>query len=334
VDNVTHTLCGLALARTGAGRAPLATAALVIGANLPDADVLLAPVIGQTGQLIHHRGLTHSVAGLAIEAVLLAAVLSRGRRFLPLLAAAALGLASHLGLDFLNTYGVRPWLPLRDARFYGDAAFIVDPWLWLGFGAAACLGGERRLPYPWATFAAVALGFMVMTGHPIVALVWAVGAALVALAWRLEVGRAWATWVSLGATALYLAGLLASSHLAATRGLAAIEPLLLPGERVESSSASPEPAVPWRFSVLVETQGRILVVPVDAGRPGPVFTRANGLDDRDLPRIAGTEEYRAWRIFARHPFVGRLPGALLLGDARYGLAAEPSWCNLVVPLGP
>src|SRR3989338_3136311 len=41
MENVSHTLAGLALARCGLGRTtPLATTALVAGANLPDVDLL------------------------------------------------------------------------------------------------------------------------------------------------------------------------------------------------------------------------------------------------------------------------------------------------------
>jgi membrane-bound metal-dependent hydrolase YbcI (DUF457 family) len=158
LENAAHTLCGLALARAGADRlSPLATVAVVVGANLPDIDVLGYPFGGQPYYLCHHRGLTHSLLGLGIESLLLASVialcalatrrvLSRAGpplRFRGLWLAAGIGLLSHLVLDSLNTYGVRPFLPFSEARFYGDIAFIVDPWLWLGFGFAACLGAPR-----------------------------------------------------------------------------------------------------------------------------------------------------------------------------------------------
>jgi len=163
LENAAHTLCGLALARAGADRlSPLATVAVVVGANLPDSDVLGYPFGGQPYYLCHHRGLTHSLLGMAVESFLLAGViclaalafrrvLSREGpplRFRGLWLAAGIGLLSHLVLDSLNTYGVRPFLPFSEARFYGDIAFIVDPWLWLGFGFAACLGAPRPGPSP------------------------------------------------------------------------------------------------------------------------------------------------------------------------------------------
>jgi membrane-bound metal-dependent hydrolase YbcI (DUF457 family) len=156
VDNATHTLCGLALARLGGDRlGPLAAPTLVVAANFPDIDIVGWPFGGQPWYLCHHRGLTHAVVGLAVESLLLAAIMlwvGRRRavrpRFWPLALAAALGLSSHLLLDGLNTYGVRPWLPFDATYYYGDTAFIVDPWLWLLFGAAACLGAPRRAAEP------------------------------------------------------------------------------------------------------------------------------------------------------------------------------------------
>jgi inner membrane protein len=41
---------------------------------------------------------------------------------------------SHPALDTLNTYGVRWLMPFSDRWLYGDALFIVDPWLWLLLG--------------------------------------------------------------------------------------------------------------------------------------------------------------------------------------------------------
>ncbi len=149
MDNITHTLCGFALARAGGDRlGPGATATLVVAANFPDCDVVGIPLgFGPAWFLCHHRGLTHSVLGLAVEAVLLGVVAAliaraagRAASASRLSCAAALGLASHLALDSLNTYGVRPWLPFDGTWYYGDVAFIVDPWMWLGFGAAIVLG--------------------------------------------------------------------------------------------------------------------------------------------------------------------------------------------------
>jgi inner membrane protein len=38
---------------------------------------------------------------------------------------------SHLALDFTNSYGVHPFWPFDNHWYYGDAVFIVEPWLWI-----------------------------------------------------------------------------------------------------------------------------------------------------------------------------------------------------------
>jgi len=139
MDNVTHTLFGLVLAKTGLERStPKATLALVIGANLPDLDVA-AWLGGDLSYLKHHRGLSHSLAGLFCEAGLLAAILLLAHRARSKVAAPAnfrmlflmslAGLGSHALLDYTNSYGIRPFLPFDGRWLAADLAFIVDPWI-------------------------------------------------------------------------------------------------------------------------------------------------------------------------------------------------------------
>jgi inner membrane protein len=47
-------------------------------------------------------------------------------------------------MDFLNSYGVRLLMPLSERWFYGDALYIVDPWLYLVLGGAVVLARRRR----------------------------------------------------------------------------------------------------------------------------------------------------------------------------------------------
>jgi len=76
MDNLTHTLFGLCLAKSGLERAtPLATATLVISSNLPDIDALMR-LRGSLSNLEYHRGITHSFVGLAVLAGLLTLLLS------------------------------------------------------------------------------------------------------------------------------------------------------------------------------------------------------------------------------------------------------------------
>ena len=134
MDNVTHTLTGLLLARAGLHRlAPRGTLLLVLASNAPDADAVVALFGGTPAYLEYHRHLTHAVvvAPLVGLAVALATFWLRGWRFLPAWLIATIGVWGHILLDMLNTYGVRIWLPFRAEWFSWDLVAIVDPWLLL-----------------------------------------------------------------------------------------------------------------------------------------------------------------------------------------------------------
>jgi inner membrane protein len=158
VDNLTHSLVGAALAElTLPADAPRATRRTffitgVIAANLPDADLVYTRITAPPiGYLLHHRGHTHTVAGIALLGVAIAAVCA-----LPVIRATvgawrhrlwlliALALASHLVLDSWNSYGVHPFWPVSSRWFYGDAVYILEPWLWALLGAAATMNTRRR----------------------------------------------------------------------------------------------------------------------------------------------------------------------------------------------
>jgi hypothetical protein len=52
--------------------------------------------------------------------------------------------ASHLLLDYTNSYGVHPFWPVRNDWYYGDAVFIVEPWLWVAAVPPLALAARRR----------------------------------------------------------------------------------------------------------------------------------------------------------------------------------------------
>jgi inner membrane protein len=127
-------------------------AALVIGANLPDLDVLMIP-LGRN--LEFRRGWTHGVLAIAAWPVLLAIALAAWARLRPrpgpdpvrfgrLLQLSALAVLTHPFLDFLNSYGIRLLMPFRDRWYYGDSLFIIDPWLWGLLGLAIHLARRRE----------------------------------------------------------------------------------------------------------------------------------------------------------------------------------------------
>jgi inner membrane protein len=140
MDNLTHTLYALALAKTGLYRTtPRATLALMVGANLPDVD-LISISWGDINYLKYHRGITHSFIGVILGAFILASVIyyinnrlltrkpASWRRLYWL---SLTGVVSHILLDFTNSYGIRPFLPFSSRWYAWDIAFIIDPWMLL-----------------------------------------------------------------------------------------------------------------------------------------------------------------------------------------------------------
>jgi inner membrane protein len=144
MDNLTHTLVGVLLARAGLQRvSPQATVLCVVAANIPDIDIFTAA--SAIDYLNYHRHLTHSLPAVPVMACLAVGFvvlgqwvfgrkekLPWGRAWLVALAAAL----THPVLDLANTYGVRLWLPFS-ARWYSwDVLFIVDLWVWAMLGVA------------------------------------------------------------------------------------------------------------------------------------------------------------------------------------------------------
>jgi inner membrane protein len=168
MDNLCHTLVGAALGEAGLKRRTrYANAVLMISANLPDIDVLVFAT--ETLPVSFRRGWTHGIAAqLLLPVVLTGAAMviggrSRGRtpdvrtdRAHPvssppldaawLLALSYIGVYSHVFLDYLNNYGVRLLAPFNWRWFYGDAVFIIDPWLWLALAAGIWLARRWRSP--------------------------------------------------------------------------------------------------------------------------------------------------------------------------------------------
>ena len=160
MDNLTHTLTGVALAQSGLSRASRgASIALVLASNIPDVDMLFG-LQGTASYLQHHRDLSHSVVGAPLLALGLALgfrLALRGSRFVGLFVAALAGVAGHVLMDLWTSYGTRVLSPF-DRTFYAwDLVFIVDP-VFLAILAATILIARR--PALGARAATVGLGLM------------------------------------------------------------------------------------------------------------------------------------------------------------------------------
>ena len=128
--NSTHTFVGLAIARAGMDRwVPRAAVTAAIAANLPDIDIVTA--LSGTGTYIkYHRGITHTIVGIPVLALLLAVVMCLfSGSFWKTYFLALITMATHPVLDLANTYGLRPFLPWDGRWYYGDLLPIIDPYL-------------------------------------------------------------------------------------------------------------------------------------------------------------------------------------------------------------
>jgi inner membrane protein len=226
MDPIAHTLFGATLSEAGLKRkTALASATLIVGANLPDVDAV-AMLISSDYALMVRRGWSHGILALMIWPFLLAGVMlgidrllqrRKGDREGPpmhpgwLLGLAFIGVWSHPLLDWLNTYGVRLLMPFNDTWFYGDTLFIVDPWFWLLAGAGVVLARSKsRLGIAGWILLGTALTALVTTAEiPLAAkMVWGTGILFIAAArWTGRFQRTSQTAAAslLAATILYTA---------------------------------------------------------------------------------------------------------------------------------
>jgi inner membrane protein len=151
MDNICHTLAGAALGEAGLKRrSAWSMATLMIASNLPDVDV--AVFATDTLAMSFRRGWTHGVLAMAVLPALLVAVIVATHRLTRaakpislhgLLLLAYLGTWLHVFMDFLNSYGIRLLMPFSNRWFYGDALYIIDPFLYAFFGGAILIARLR-----------------------------------------------------------------------------------------------------------------------------------------------------------------------------------------------
>lgn len=282
MDPFTHTFVGLTAAKAGLERvSPLATTVCVLAANSPDSDIVVALVSDRWHYLHHHRGITHSIAGVIALGIIVPTLVwaadrlfARLRRTQPrtryrgLLLAALVVTATHPLMDWTNNYGVRPFLPWSGRWFYGDLVFIVDPYILLIAGGAAFLGtGDgRRKMVRWAAVASgfVAVSFILggrrdamLSGVTVARVVLLAGIFALILVRRFGLGRDRRRVIAAGAFALIVAywGSLSLVHRAAYNNARDMAVRATAGlnERVHRLAAMPTLANPLRWYCVAET---------------------------------------------------------------------------------
>jgi membrane-bound metal-dependent hydrolase YbcI (DUF457 family) len=197
MDTVTHGIVGALIGKaffTGdpgrtapSWREPPSTPGRVavisatLGAIFPDIDVFAGPLAHNSLALIEwHRNITHSLIVLPVWALVLASLTrwlaARMRWPAPsmgtLIGIYAVGLASHIFLDVLTSFGTMVWSPLNYARPAWDWLFIID----LTLTSLALVpqlaawafrrpdGAPRRAVTLWAVLSAAAFAIATLAG--------------------------------------------------------------------------------------------------------------------------------------------------------------------------
>jgi inner membrane protein len=281
VDNLTHTLAGIAISQAGLNRKTrFATLTLILAANAPDIDIVMG-FKGSLAYLKYHRGITHSLPGICGLAVLIWALVSWiGKKTSSksnliindqwLLLAAFLGTASHLLLDFTNGYGVRPFLPFSGRWYAWSIVPIIDP-----VQLAILIAG---LSIPWL------LGLVSEE----------VGA-------RRPRGRAGALFCLCGMACLW-----AVRDVSHRRALSILDSHTYSGENPGRFAALPQTMNPFAWIGVVDTETSIQVVHVNSLNAG---SAPETLGDFEKPQMSPplraameTEGGKVFLDFARFPW--------------------------------
>jgi inner membrane protein len=334
MDNLTHSLVGLAAAKAGLEKlSPGATALCLLAANSPDADIVTL-VGGRWTYLQNHRGLTHSIVGAVVLALAVPLVFHagavliarlRGRepvtRLRGLMIASIVVTATHPLLDWTNNYGVRFLLPWNAHWFYGDLVFIMDPVFWLVLGGAAFLVASRNKIQIAAWIAIATITTLLILFGPAgrgglsnalpLRIIWISTLVGLVVLYGRQMGPRWGAKiprVALVIILFYVAALFAA-HAVALRRLSVIaaEITKTTNEHPVDMAAMPTLANPLRWLCIVETEASAyrFELTLGTGSPEPTrLVRYQKPEASSSPLVAKAEtDYRAQVFlgFARFP---------------------------------
>jgi inner membrane protein len=336
MDNLTHSLIGLAVSKAGLERlSPAATAVCILAANSPDSDIVVL-IFGRWAFLQHHRGITHSIVGALTLSLLLPLVfylgdwiIARVRARPPLvklkglMIASVVATATHPIMDWTNNYGVRFLLPWNSGWSYGDFVFIIDPFIWIILGGAAFLLTSKtwKQILVWVLLALIP-SYLVLVGpstperlanETLIRLLW-IGAliVLVTLYRRSRTsGKPFGAKIAVAALAtvtIYLAGLFVAHSFALRQAqTVAAEIAGDNGEQVIKVAAMPTVANPTEWVCAMETNLATYRFSLSLLGPDPRFANVRGFEKPIGPAAAAVEaaerDYRArvFLDFARFP---------------------------------
>jgi inner membrane protein len=334
MDNLTHSLVGLAAAKAGLERlSPGATATCILAANAPDSDIVWLLFGDRWSFLQHHRGITHSILGtlclaLALPIVIYSVgwVLSRLRgkqlemNLAGLFVASIIVSATHPLMDWTNNYGVRPLLPWNPQWFYGDLVFVVDPFLWLLLGGASFLLTSRtRLQRVLWSALGLIITLLVMLASTrrmalsdplVVRAFWITALICIFLLFATNAAKRWGRKIAIASFVILLAywGSLAYVHSLAFRRAGERASLLAQGngETITKLAAMPTLANPLNWECVLETNRATyrFDVSLTAGAPATGAIRYERPSPETAPLVQTASQDKRAQIllgFARFP---------------------------------
>ncbi len=272
MENFTHSLTGYALARAGLDRiSPHGLTLMVLAANAPDLDILFLTG-GGLRYFEAHRGYSHSLLLLpfmaALTVVVTAAIFRERLPWFKAWLLCCLGVASHLLIDWTNSYGVRLSLPFSSRWYHADLNGLYDVWILI----------VLLFTVVWPPFSRLVsseIGARSKTQR---------GVAIFALCFFVffDCGRAFL-------------------H---SQAVAQLQSRLYDGEQAFETAAFPDPFSPTEWTGVVETERAFLRLPV---HPMGELNVAEASRFYKLPMTSALQSAKARREFAYLSYFARFP---------------------------
>jgi membrane-bound metal-dependent hydrolase YbcI (DUF457 family) len=286
MDTITHGIAGALIGKGFFSENPrtarVATFAATVGAMFPDIDILRYGFSSDPLAIVkYHRAITHSFFALPLWALALAfltrAALPSLKKSFPRLADGntespsflfltlfyAIGIASHILLDGMTSFGTRMWTPFSQTRVAWDILFIIDfvftalvlvpqiaAWVFSASGSASPAQSRNRGIAMWLLFTVGAAGAFYIAravSFPFAAWIIALASAVFALIffapainnWGARIGTA--AWCRAGVilTLAYLCCATYAHHVALARVVDAAHAQNIPVARVAALPLPP-----------------------------------------------------------------------------------------------
>jgi len=298
MDTITQAMLGAVIGQAGFARSlgPRARVFGALGGLLPDLDVVAVATHGPYGELLYHRGVTHSLwFGFVLGPVLALAVqrgyVARGREPAGALGAWSalfvLALVTHPLVDWCTPYGTQLLAPFSDRRFALNGVGIIDVFYSLPLAFALAAGFARTLSAR---------------------------------------ARAQLAGIALALTSAYM---LYAANLNASLERALAAQLRSEVGATVRVRAYPTLLQPWLRRVVARADDRVRIGWVHTSAPGDVRWQEFALaSDPRIEALASTPEGRLFSWFAMDDVAGRVreveDGAVVeLDDLRYGVPGDP-----------